>query len=392
MTDTEQDQETQNQPFFKRVARMLARVGLTLAIATAAVFAVQLGNAELAQRAQAAAPTEAAPLLPVQTAPIVLEESYLVRRSLVGQVEPKRSVAISFELSGQLADIFVDEGDQVRDGEKLAKLDTRLLEADQTRLAAQKKALNAQLRFAEQTLQRQAELSNRGFASQSALDEATSRSDELRARISEVEAAQVTNAIQIEKSIVEAPFSGRVTEHRVDGGESLAPGQAILEIVEDSAPQVRVGVPLDLDADDLREAQIVVGGKTYDAALASLRPDVDAVTRTRTALFALQTDRPLTFGQTARLLLSERVEKPGIWVALTSLQEGVRGQWTILAVDSGEKVRAVSVQVQHIDGDRAYVSGAFPPGTQLIEEGPQRVTIGQRVAPQTGLTVSNAAN
>ena len=392
MKDAKADTETKKPSLLRRAGRALLQTGITLGVAAGAVFAVQTGMAVLNQRAEAAAPPDAASIMPVSAAPIVLEDSYEVTRSLVGQIEPQRSIAVSFELSGQLEQIDVDEGDSVREGQELARLDTRLLDASQKRLSAQQSALEAQLRFAEQTLERQSELSDRGFASQSALDEAASRTDEFRARIAEIEAALLTNDIQIEKSTLAAPFAGTVTERRVDGGESLSPGQAILEIVQDRAPQVRIGVPLDLKAEAIANAQINVGGTIYDADLLTLRPDVDPVTRTRTAIFSVETDKTLTFGQTARLQLTDAIKAKGTRVQMTTLKEGVRGQWTLLGVDKAQTVRAISVQVQHIEGDRAFVSGAFPDGTLLITEGPQRVTVGQKVIPQQGLTLTEATD
>jgi hypothetical protein len=113
-----------------------------------------------------------------------------------------------------------------------------------------------------------------------------------------------------------------------------------------------------------------------------LRPDIDPVTRTRTALFDVDAGADLAFGQTARLILRETHQTPGVWVAATALREGLRGQWTLLAVDADNTVRALSVQVVHIAGDQVYVRGAFPDGLRLIASGPQRVTVGQMVAPQ----------
>ena len=115
-------------------------------------------------------------------------------------------------------------------------------------------------------------------------------------------------------------------------------------------------------------------------SLSRFVPDVDPITRTRTALFAIDAEVQPAFGQTARLLLAERIEKEGLWLPVTSLKEGVRGQWTVLTVDAADTVRAAPVEILHAESDRVFVRGAFPDKTRLINEGPQRVTVGQRVA------------
>jgi len=367
----------------RRLARISARLLLTGAVVAGSVVAVGLGAEELSRRADAVPTPEPAAVTPVATVPFEEVSGYDVTRSFIGQVEAKRTTQVSFELSGRLNEILVEEGEMVHAGQHIASLDTRILEADRARLFASRTALEAQLEFSEKTVQRQSKLNTEGFASQAVLDEALSRVDELRARIAEVDAALVTNDLQVEKSKVYAPFSGRIAARLVDGGESVSPGQTLVEVVQDSAPQVRVGLPLDIGEEAVQEVTISVGGRDIKARLATLRPDVDPVTRTRTALFDLPENVASTFGQTARLSLGQHIDQVGLWVPLTTLKEGLRGQWTVLAVDRENVVKALSVQVLHAERDRVFVTGAIPEGARLVADGPQRVTVGQTVAPTT---------
>ena len=366
----------------RRTGRTLLRITGTLMIVALAVVAVGLGSQELTQRAEAVPAPDAAPFMPVATRKLELASGYAITRSFVGQIEAQRTAVASFELSGQLDEILVDEGDVVKAGERLARLDTRLLEAEQKRLKAGQSALEAQLRFARQTVERLSKLNNQGFASQAGLDEALARSDELVSRIAEVDAALTSNAIQIEKSEIYASFDGRVTQRMVDGGESISPGQPLIEILENSAPQLRVGLPLDIAAEDLEQSNVTIAGEPYEVALITLRPDVDPVTRTRTALFEVKAADGVTFGQTARLSLQARVESDGLWVPVTTLKEGVRAQWTLLVVDADNVVRTVTVHPLHTEGDKVFVQVAFSDGISLIASGPQRVSVGQKVNPQ----------
>lgn len=363
----------------RRVARGAVQLSVTAAVLVGSGALVQVGTAELTRRADAALGPEAAAPIPVSVRPIAFEDGYEVTRGFVGQVEPQRSVALSFELAGLLADIRVDEGDAVSAGDILALQDTALLKAERRQLLASRDALTAQLTFAQQTVARSEELTQRGFSTQAGLDEALARQSELTSRIAEVDAGLANVDIRVAKAALKAPFDGRVTARPVDGGEALAPGQAVLQIVETGPPHVRVGVPLSFDAARLDGARIAVAGTEYDARLITLRPDIEPITRTRTALFAVQTEAHLAFGQTAQLMTTQRVPARGLWVPLTALREGVRGQWTLLVRDAEGVVRAASVEILHTETDRVFVRGAFPEGTQLIDDGPQRVTPGQRV-------------
>lgn len=375
------DRETRKERgFVRHAAAMLWRVSVTTAILAGAVFAVQFGANVLAQRADANPTPEAAPAIPVASSPLLFEDSYDVSRAFIGQIEPRKTVAVSFELPGRLSEINVDEGDTVSAGQLLAVQDTALLGAERDQLLASKTSAQAQLKLAVQTVARSQELTNRGFATQARLDDALARRDDLTGRISEIDAAIENVDIRMDKAIVVAPFDGRVTTRSVDGGEPLGAGQVILGLVETGPAIARVGVPLDFNAELLSDAEVEIGGARFLATLVTLRPDVDPITRTRTAIFEIVGAEELAFGQTARLLVTQSVASQGTWVPLTSLKEGLRGQWTVLVVGPKSKVREAPVEILHAEAHRVFVRGAFPEGFLLIDEGPQRVAVGQLVA------------
>jgi RND family efflux transporter MFP subunit len=360
-------------------ARLVFRLILTIAVIGGAAGAVYYGQALLAERAEAQPAPEAAPLTTVSVRALNLEEGYAQTRAFVGQIEPRKTVSASFELAGQLIEILVDEGDEVAQGQLIAMQDTELLEADRAELQSSREAIEAQLDFALQRLERAEALLDRGFASQERLDEAVSQRDQFQARIREIDARLANTDIRLEKAKLYAPFEGRVTRRFMDGGEALNPGQAVLEIVETAAPLVRVGVPVSLDPENLRGAKIIIGDTEFEADFVALRPDIDSTTRTRTALYQPKTALPAAFGQTAEIRIDTEISSPGTWVPVESLKEGARGQWTLLVLNDEDVVRRATAVVIHAESERVYVQGSFPPGTRMIEVGPQRVVPGQRV-------------
>lgn len=359
--------------------KMLGRTGLTLFFVLVAASIVQFGASELDRRAEAAPEPEAAAVIPVSTSPLEIIPGYKVRRAFIGQVEPQKTTSLSFELRGKLDSIGVEEGDHVTKGQVLAKQGISLLLAERDQLNASKAANEAQLVFANQTLERNTKLTERGFTSQAGLDEALARQSELLARIAEIDARLNSVSIRISKSTLVAPFDGQITERLVDGGETLSAGQRVLGLLGTRKPQARIGVPLDVTTEELKDAKIEINGIERAATLLSLRPDIDQVTRTRTAIFEIDLFDAPAFGQTASLIFETQVEAEGIWVPITSLKEGVRGQWTVLVVDAENVVKTASVEILHAETNSVYVRGAFPNGTRLVNAGPQRVTVGQRV-------------
>ncbi len=351
----------------------------TVAVVAGAVWAVGAGSDRIAERADAAAGAEAAPPVPVAVQPLILQSSFTVRRRYLGQIEAAQDSVLSFEFSGRLARVAVDEGDGVDAGAVLAELDTALLQTERAQLVAAREALLAQLEFAEASVERRAALRDRGFTATEALDEATSTRDRLTAQIQETDAALETIAVRLEKSVLRAPFAGRVSARSADTGATLSAGTPVVELMQTAAPRVRVGLPLDVSPALGESLTIEIDGQDYAARLVRLRPDVDPATRTRTAIFALDSAPAAVFGQTATLVLPREVAGRGAWVPLRSLREGVQGTWTVLTVDAEQRVRSAAVEVLHLEAERAYVAGSFPEGAQLIEAGPHRVTPGQLV-------------
>lgn len=368
----------------RRILRGTVTLTVTVAFVGAAGAAVVFGLDLLNQRATAAQPPAAADIVPVSVRPIVLQNGYEVERRFVGQIESRQEAVLSFELTGKLMTILVDEGDAVEEGEEIAHLDTDFLLADRNRLLARRKALSAQLVFAESQVERNEKLKETGFASTQRLDQAIANRDELQARIAETDAALTTVEIRIRKSRLRAPFAGHVAERVVDGGETLAPGQQVLRLVDASATKVRVGVPLDTDLDQLNEAEVLIGSQRFAASLDSIRPDIDPVTRTRTAILTVENVTGMGLGRTATVILKDQIEANGAWVPMDAVKEGRGSVWTVLVVDDQDTVRNAAVEILHAETDQLFVRGSFDADAQLIETGPQRVTPGQTVRVMTG--------
>lgn len=365
-------------PKLRQLTKRLAILVGTIFVIGSAGAAITLGSQALANRAASAPAPDPADVVPVAIEEIVFETGYTNQRRFLGQIEAATEASLSFELGGKLAELAVGEGENVTQGEVVAKLDTSLLDAEQQRLTASKDALHAQLTFAERRLKRAQDLQTEGFTSQETLDQAQATFDELASRIREIDAGLLSLQINIEKSVLHAPFTGRVGAQDVEEKETLAAGQSVLTLIETGTPRVRVGLPLHLTAEDISQVVIAVNGVKYPAVLDQLRPDIDPSTRTRTALFTLENGTEFTFGQSATVLIETPVTATGAWIDLDALQQGSGSIWTVLVVD-GEIVRTAAVEVLYLQDNRAFVRGSFTEGAQMIQSGAHRVVPGQQV-------------
>lgn len=371
-------------------SRLLRFAGASLAV-VAALGAAGIATASFQERAALRNEASAQPPtpLPVATTRLVAETGYEIEERFAGRVEPARRTLLAFERAGTLVAVAVEEGARVEAGAVIARLDTRSLEAEEARLSARREEARAALDLARLTLARQDALSDRGHASAQRLDEARLAERAEMARLAEIEAALASLAVDLDKATLRAPFAGTIGARRLDEGAVVAPGAAVVEILESGRERVRIGLSREAAAGLAPGARVSVeiGGRLHRARLTALRPDLDGATRTLAALLDLDHPSGAAAGEIATLTVPRRVDEPGIWVPLASLAEGRRGLWSLLvAISDGEGARVARepVEVLHVAGTRAFVRGAFAPGTALVADGPHRITPGQRVALHEG--------
>ncbi|GAB4193131.1 MAG: efflux RND transporter periplasmic adaptor subunit [Wenzhouxiangellaceae bacterium] len=316
------------------------------------------------------------------TAAVQLQPGYNVQREFAGRVLAGQSSRLGFERGGQVEQILVDEGAAVEQGQLLARLDTRLLEAERDQLAAQLEQLQAERALAQRNLQRIDQLQQRQLASERERDELDTQVDVLAASILRVQAQLAANQTQLDQSLLHAPFAARIASREIDSGVVVAAGTPVLELTESSAMEVRTGVPVEL-ARDLQvgdELAIRIGGQHISGEVISVAPTVDQATRSRA--LRLRIDGDWSPGDLAYVQIDRYREAAGAWLPDTAVTEGVRGTWAVYAVAGAAETATLesrSVVVLHARGDQVYVQGALAAGEQVVTAGLHRLAPGQRV-------------
>ncbi|MEM7643688.1 MAG: efflux RND transporter periplasmic adaptor subunit [Pseudomonadota bacterium] len=362
-----------------RSIRALGRLTLTLIFVAAAAAALVTGRGVLADRAAARPAPDAAPATPVTVQQIEMQDSHLVTRRFSGQVEARQDTALAFERSGTISDILVREGDTIVEGQPIARLDIRLLQAERTRLEASRAAMVAQIELARRTNERQAELRERGFATDQRVDDTSLTLTRLEAEIAGIDASLMAVDVNLSKSVLVAPFTGTIGTRALDAGAVASPGVAVVSLLEGGAPRFRAGLDPTLAA-DLTIGQTVtirLSDQDQTAVLAQLTPDLDPVTRARIAFFDIQGATPPP-GATGEVLLTQAIAKPGAWVPLSALRQGPRGTWLLMTVQDG-MVGTEAAEILHLDSDRAFIRGTFTDGQSYLPGGTHRVVPGQPV-------------
>lgn len=157
-----------------------------------------------------------------------------------GFVTARRIATVSSKVTGRVAEVLIEEGMKVEEGQLLARLDAtdasaqlELATAQQASSESQLAEARTQLALAETTLKRQQELLGRQLVAQSAFDQAKADRDARAARLASLEKAvdvardqRALTAIGVDNTQIRAPFAGVIVAKAAQPGEMISPVSA----------------------------------------------------------------------------------------------------------------------------------------------------------------------
>lgn len=231
-------------------AVLLAAVAAGLAAGAALGVFVPRWLGPAATPAQASAKPQSAPAAPARVAVAAVQEVPFARGlSAVGSLRSDESVVLRPEVAGRIQAIDFKEGQPVKQGQLLIRLDDSVPRAELAQA-------RANLTLAQSHYRRAVELQGKGFVSQQARDESAST-------LKVQEAAVALAQARLDKMTISAPFAGIVglrsvsVGDYVNQGQDLAPLEAIdplkvdFRVPEMYLSKVRVGQQLTLRMDAL---------------------------------------------------------------------------------------------------------------------------------------------
>lgn len=195
--------------------------------------------------------------------------SAMARQDIRAQLMPRRYTTIAAEIGAKVSGIPVGEGGAFRAGQVLVQFDCSLQRA-------QLEKADAELEGAEQTLKSNLRLEQLNSVGQLELDLSKSAANKAKAEVG-------ANKAVLAKCQVAAPFAGRVAEQKVREQQFVQPGQALLDILDDSVLELEFLVPSVwlrwLKVGSAFEVQIDETRKTYPAKFTRIGARVDPVSQ-----------------------------------------------------------------------------------------------------------------
>jgi HlyD family secretion protein len=168
----------------------------------------------VAQEVETVRPTLMAPTAESALEPILTASGYVVAR---------RKAVVSAKIQGRLAELDVDEGSPVREGEVIARLDNSDYQAQIDVARAQEQGAEADLAEQQRQLRLAQSLSNAGVVPRDQLEAALSRVRRAEASLSQSKANVSLSDANFQNTFIRAPFTGVVVTKMAEIGESVAP-------------------------------------------------------------------------------------------------------------------------------------------------------------------------
>jgi multidrug efflux system membrane fusion protein len=353
--------------------------------------AEQTATAQAARGRRGAAPD----IIPVLVAPAETRDVPIYLDGL-GTVQASATVTVRAMVDGPLQEVRFKEGQDVRAGDVLARIDPRIYQAALDQAVAKKKQDEATLANARLDSARYAKLAATAYASAQQADQARSTVAQLEAQV-QSDQAQIDNArTQLSYTTVTSPIDGRVGFRQVDAGNIVRASDAVgLATITTLRPiMVQFTLPqqaLAQVAAAMAEGTPVVLALPQDTSASAARPVLDTGALT---VLDNQVD-PLT--GTIRLRATfpnERLQLwPGAFVTVrlqvetrhdatvvppVALQRGPQGTY-VYVLNADQTVTRRPVRVSHEDMLLAVIADGLEPGERVVVDGASRLTDGAKV-------------
>jgi membrane fusion protein, multidrug efflux system len=293
----------------------------------------------------------------------------------IGTVEADEGINISSEVSGKVQKILFKSGDRVKAG-------TVLLIQESGNETAQLNAAQARLRLADANYERMVQLRKKNTVSQNELDTALQQKESAQGEVDNLKTT-------LDKKIVKAPFDGRLGIRKVDLGQDLPVGTAIVSLQATNRVRVNFPVPQDWLSRVTKGLPVSVGvndgsGTVVKGEVTAVGAEINSVTRNAIVQSSLQNEsNRLIPGMAVETKVTLSEPQKVLAVPATAIIFATYGD-TLFVIekdkDSGVlKARQQFVRLGKSMGDFVEVVDGIKAGDTVASAGAFKLTNGQSV-------------
>jgi RND family efflux transporter MFP subunit len=317
---------------------------------------------------------------------------------LSGSLRALNQATVKAKGAGEVREVLVREGEAVKAGQVLVRMDTSDYQArlDQAKGALQ--AARGQLEIATKSRDNNKALLDKGFISKNAFDNAASQFDIARANAESARGALDVAQKALADTVIRAPISGLISSRTVQPGEKVPVDFHLLDVVDLRQMEMEAAVP----ASEImhvalgQEVQVRVEGMTQPlkGKVARINPATQA--GSRSILVYIQIDNPEgtlrvgMFGE-AQLTIAK---KTGVLTVPQSAVRNEAGAAYVYAIENGKLVqKPVTPGMSGDDGEGNAVEilAGLDNGARVVKTNLGSLQVGSRVRfTGTGIGASNA--
>lgn len=295
-----------------------------------------------------------------------------VRVEALGELRAMQQVTLSAEVAGRVSALSFKPGQRVKAGTVLVQLDDSIEQAD---LAAARAAAA----FAQQQLERASELAATGATSREILQQRQAERDQAAAQVQRLEA-------RIRQKRIRAPFDGELGLRRIDLGQYLEPGEAVVtlsaldrlyanfDVPQQELARIKIGQPVQVNID-------TAGAEPIQATISAIEPQVGRDTRNATVQAEVANrGRTLQPGMYVTVSVMLPPEPDALTLPVSAVMTSPSGDAAVLVRGLSPKrigkAEIARIVVGRRIGDQVVIARGLGPGDVVVTEGQLRVRPG----------------
>lgn len=288
-----------------------------------------------------------------------------------GQAKAARDAVMRTETGGEIVELSVRRGDYLAPGQQVLRVAPAGAKEELSRAEEERRRLQRDFENAQ-------ELLTRGFAT-------PDRVAQTRTALAAAEAELVAAQEAVQRTVVRAPFEGRIETLDVAEGEFVTVNQEIGRIVDIDPLTVEISVPqqsvADVEADQTADVRFITGA-TRMGKVTFVGRSADTGTRTFAAEITVDNaDGTVPAGVSAQVQIPVG-EASGHFISPAILSLAPDGTLGVKIVTDDDTVSFLPVEIVRAQTDGIWVSG-LPDEARIITVGQGFVNDGETVEPQT---------
>jgi RND family efflux transporter MFP subunit len=332
--------------------------------------------------------TAAPPVLVGQENVLTVRQDTVVAGPIIsGELRPREEVVLRAQVGGALLEVMAEEGQAVRRGALLARIDASSLE--DTRRSAVSAVRSAEQAFevARREVERAEMLVEAGAVAARDVDLARSSAAASEAQLADARSRLAGVEDQLADTVIRSPISGVVAARPVHAGDILTPGLELFTLVDPSSMRLDASVPSESLAEVRVGARVAFEVRGYperfEGRIERLAPRTDPVTRQLPIYVAISNAGGRLVGG---LFAEGRIvtgSATGLVVPVNAINTTGPSPWALRVVDGRAERVDVSLGLRDPRTERVEVTAGLSDGDILLRGAAQGIAPGTAV--QVGL-------